>query len=336
MTTDSGRSGAVSAGSAKSGPAREFRFLQADVFTDRVFAGNPLAIVPDADGLSDGEMQRIATEMNLSETAFVLRPTEVQALCRLRIFTPRTELPLAGHPVVGTFFILARRGEIGLGEALASLGTGVHRIHQECGAGVLPVDIRVRDGKVEQVVMTQAPPRFFGVATDRAALARCLGLPRDEVVPGGAPAQVVSTALPQLMVPVRSLRSVERLELDPVATRGLLHREDIGSDCMMVFSTETVDSDSAAHARMFAPGLGVTEDPATGSAAGALGAWLVRHGQAGDRGANPVRLVIEQGYEMGRPSEIHVEVDHEDGEPVEVRVGGEAVEVAEGVLRLPA
>ncbi len=313
---------------------REFRFLQADVFTDRVFAGNPLAIVPDADGLSDEEMQRIATEMNLSETAFVVRPTDVHALCRLRIFTPTTELPLAGHPVVGTFFILARRGELGLGEALGSLGDGIHRIRQECGAGILPVDIRVRAGEVEQVVMTQAPPRFFARATDRAALAGCLGLPPDEIAPG-APAQVVSTALPQLMVPVRSLRSVERLELDPVAARALLHREHIGSDCMMVFSTETVHEGSSAHARMFAPGLGVTEDPATGSAAGALGAWLVRHGEARDAASNPVGLVIEQGYEMGRPSEIHVEVDHEDGEPVEVRVGGEAVEVAEGVLRLP-
>lgn len=313
---------------------REFRFLQADVFTDRVFAGNPLAIVPDADGLSDEEMQQIATEMNLSETAFVVRPTNVHALCRLRIFTPTTELPLAGHPVVGTFFILAARGELGLGEALGSLGDGIHRIRQECGAGILPVDIRVRGGEVEQVVMTQAPPRFFARATDRAALAGCLGLPPHEIAPG-PPAQVVSTALPQLMVPVRSLRSVERLELDPVAARALLHREPIESDCMMVFSTETVHEGSSAHARMFAPGLGVTEDPATGSAAGALGAWLVRHGEAGGRASNPVRLVIEQGYEMGRPSEIHVEVDHVDGEPVEVRVGGEAVEVAEGVLRLP-
>ncbi len=311
---------------------REFRFLQSDVFTDRAFTGNPLAILPEADGLSDEDMQRIAAEMNLSETAFVLRPTEVQALCRLRIFTPTTELPLAGHPVVGTFFTLARRGELGLGEVLASLGTGVHRIHQECGAGVLPVDIRVRDGVVEQVVMTQASPRFFGRLDDRDALAACLGLPPDEVVPGPAPAQVVSTAIPQLMVPVRSLRSVERLELDPVAARALLHRDDVGSDCLMIFSTECVRETSAAHARMFAPGLGVTEDPATGSAAGALGAWLVRHGEPD---ASPARMVIEQGYEMGRPSAIHVEVDHDGGRPTEVRVGGEAVEVAEGVLRIP-
>ena len=116
---------------------REYRFLQADVFTDQAFAGNPLAIVTDAEGLSGEDMQRIAAEMNLSETAFVLPPTDVQALCRLRIFTPNTELPLAGHPVVGTFFVLARRGELGLGEKLRNLGTGVHRIHQECGAGVL-------------------------------------------------------------------------------------------------------------------------------------------------------------------------------------------------------
>ena len=163
---------------------REYRFLQADVFTDRAFAGNPLAIVTGAEGLSGEEMQRIAAEMNLSETAFVLPPTAVQALCRLRIFTPNTELPLAGHPVVGTFFVLARRGELGLGEALRNLGTGVHRIHQECGAGVLPVDIRVSGGEVEQVVMTQAPPRFFAEFTDRSSLAR---LPRESAPTNSCP-----------------------------------------------------------------------------------------------------------------------------------------------------
>ena len=314
---------------------REYRFLQADVFTDRAFAGNPLAIVTGADGLSGEEMQRIAAEMNLSETAFVLRPTDVQALCRLRIFTPNTELPLAGHPVVGTFFVLSRRGELGLGQALKKLGTGIHRIHQECGAGVLPVDIRVSRGEVEQVVMTQAPPRFFAEFADRAALAACLGIGADELLPDDRPAQVVSTALPQLMVPVRSLRSIEKLELDPMAAQALLNREEIGSDCMMVFSTQCVDDENSAHARMFAPGLGVVEDPATGSAAGALGAWLVRHRLVGDGERDPVRMVIEQGYEMGRPSSIHVEVERENGRPSLVRVGGQAVEVAEGVLRVP-
>ena len=317
---------------------REYRFLQTDVFTDQVFAGNPLAVFPEAEGLSGEEMQRIAAEMNLSETAFVLPPTDVKALCRLRIFTPNSELPLAGHPVVGTFFALARRGGLGLGERLRRLGNGSLRIYQECGAGVLPVDIRMRDGEVEQVVMTQSPPRFFGKCDDREALAACLGLGQDEVAPeAGPPAQVVSTALPQLMVPVRSLRSIERLECDPAATRALLAREEVGSDCMMVFSTRCVHDASAAHARMFAPGLGVHEDPATGSAAGALGAWLVRYGQAGPAGMDSVRLTIEQGFEMGRPSLIHVEVERSgDGRPSVVRVGGQAVEVAEGVLRIPS
>lgn len=314
---------------------RRYRFLQADVFTDRVFTGNPLAVFPEAEGLSGEEMQRIAAEMNLSETAFVLPPTDVRALLRLRIFTPTTELPLAGHPVVGTVFVLAARGEFGLDAALSQVGDGVHRIHQECGAGVLPVDLRVRGGRVEQVVMTQSPPRFFGECADRAALAACLGAGADEVLPGEAPAQVVSTALPQLMVPVRSLRTIERIELDPAAARSLLNREEIGSDCLMVFSTECVNRESAAHARMFAPGLGVGEDPATGSAAGALGAWLVRHRRVAFEEGTPVRLTIEQGYEMGRPSTISVEVEHEAGIPTVVRVGGQAVEVAEGSLQIP-
>ena len=138
-----------------------------------------------------------------------------------------------------------------------------------------------------------------------------------------------------MLVPVRSLRSIEKLELDAMAAQALLNREEIGSDCMMVFSTQCIDEENAAHARMFAPGLGVTEDPATGSAAGALGAWLVRHGLVKDGDRDPVRLVIEQGYEIGRPSSIHVEVERENGQPSLVRVGGQAIEVAEGVLRIP-
>ena len=297
---------------------------------------NPLAIVPDADGLSSEEMQRIAAEMNLSETAFTLRPTDVQALCRLRIFTPTAELPLAGHPVVGAFFVLAKRGELGLGEALRQLGTGVLRIHQECGAGVLPVDIRVADGEVEQVVMTQAPPRFFSEFTGREALAACLGLGPEELLPNDTPAQVVSTAIPQLMVPVRSLRSVERIQLDPVATRALLNDEAISSDCMMVFSTETVRDESAAHARMFAPGLGVTEDAATGSAAGRA-RRLAGPARAGrQRRSRPGSARRRTGL-RDRPPERDPCRGRagENGRPSLVRVGGQAVEVAEGVLRIP-
>ncbi|MGH9324057.1 MAG: PhzF family phenazine biosynthesis protein [Vicinamibacteria bacterium] len=301
---------------------REYRFFQADVFTDRAFTGNPLAIFPDAEGLTAEEMQSIAREMNLSETTFVLPATDLKARFRLRIFTPTSELPLAGHPVVGTCFILAERGLIPLEE-------GTNRIHQECKAGVLPVDIVMSGGKVEEVVMTQSPPRFFDEYDKRSLLATAVGLSEGELLPDDLPAQVVSTAVPQLMVPARSLNQLGRIELDLVAMRQVLRETE--SDCFMIFTRECVHPEATVHARMFAPGLGVVEDPATGSASGALGAYLVKRRLVEARPT--ARILVEQGYEMGRPSAIHVEVDADESGPREVRVGGKAIEVAEGTLR---
>jgi trans-2,3-dihydro-3-hydroxyanthranilate isomerase len=300
----------------------DYEFIQADVFTDQPFTGNPLAIFPEAEGLSSEEMQAIAQEMNLSETTFVLPATNVKAKCKLRIFTPSSELPLAGHPVVGTFFILAQRGIIPIEE-------GSNRIYQECQAGVLPVDIHVKDGNVERVVMTQSPPRFFDEYTDRKLLADCVGLPDNQLLPGNLPAQVVSTAVPQLMVPARSLSHLAKIELDLGAMRRVLR--ETNSDSFLIFTRECVTEEGTAHARMFAPTLGVVEDPATGSASGALGAYLVRRGLV-EIGPT-TSILVEQGYEMGRPSAIHVEVDSDDNGPIEVRVGGQAVEIAEGRLR---
>jgi trans-2,3-dihydro-3-hydroxyanthranilate isomerase len=301
---------------------REYRFFQADVFTDRAFAGNPLAILPEADGLTTEEMQSIAKEMNLSETTFVLPARDPKARFRLRIFTPAAELPLAGHPVVGTCFLLAERGMIPLEE-------GTNRIYQECGAGVLPVDIVVSRGKVDRAVMTQAPPQFFDECADRDLLAAAVGLPPDQLLPDGLPAQVVSTALPQLIVPARSLAPFGRIELDLVALRRVF--SEVHSDCFMIFTRECRTPEGTVHARMFAPTVGVAEDPATGSAAGALGAYLVQRGLV--KAEPTARIVVEQGYEMGRPSTIYVEVDSDGSGPVAVRVAGKAVEVAEGKLR---
>jgi trans-2,3-dihydro-3-hydroxyanthranilate isomerase len=300
---------------------KKIPFIQADVFTDRAFTGNPLAVIPDGSELSADEMQAIAKEMNLSETTFVLPPTDHKAQFRLRIFTPAAEVPLAGHPVVGTFFVLAQRGKIPLEE-------GSNRIFQQCGAGTLPVDIHVRDGRVDRVVMTQAPPQFLKEFTDRKRLADSVGLAEERLLPDGLPGQVVSTALPQLMVPASSLEDLESIELNLVTMRKIF--TELETDCFMIFTRETIHAESTVHARMFAPFLGVTEDPATGSASGALGAYLVRHSLVEPQPT--AHILVEQGYEMGRPSAIFVEVDGEPGNPTEVRVGGKAVEVAEGVL----
>lgn len=303
--------------------SKEVRFIQADVFTDRPFAGNPLAIVPDGSSLTTREMQAIAREMNLSETTFVLPAEDASAAFRLRIFTPVAELPLAGHPVVGTCFILAQRGRMKLNE-------GTNRIFQECGAGVLPVDIHVRKGKVARAYMTQKRPEFLKSTTDRALLATAVGLEEDRLLPDGLPAEVVSTAIPQLMVPAQGLKDLEEIEIDHAALRKVY--DVMETQCFLIFTRQTVHPNSTVHARMFAPTLGVLEDPATGSAAGALGAYLVRHGVL--EAHTTTHLIVEQGHEMGRPSTIYVEVDKgTDGGPGEVRVGGQAVEVAEGILR---
>ena len=223
---------------------REYPFFQADVFTDRPFTGNPLAIFPEAEGLSSEDMQSIAKEMNLSETTFVLPATDLKAQLRLRIFTPTSELPLAGHPVVGTCFVLAKRGILEVAE-------GSNRIFQECQAGVLPVDIVVKDGQVDLVTMTQSPPRFFDEYTDRKLLADAVGLSEDQLLPDDLPAQVVSTAVPQLMVPARSLRHLDKIELDLVAMRKVL--AETQTDSFMIFTRECIHPESTVHARMFAP-----------------------------------------------------------------------------------
>jgi trans-2,3-dihydro-3-hydroxyanthranilate isomerase len=300
-------------------------FVQLDVFTRQPLAGNPLAVFPDGTGLDAGTMQALAREMNLSETTFVLPSTS--ATRHIRFFTPSAEIPLAGHPTIGTWWMLAESGVVPIKP------TGVTRVTQETGAGVLPVDIQAENGKVTRVVMTQAEPQFGDPVTPGARLAKALGggvglLPRQP-----AP-QVVSTALPQLMVPIKSLAKLRALPSGGAGMGLTSVLRALGSDCAMCYTLETERPDANVHCRMFAPGLGVVEDPATGSAAGALGCYLVWHGQVRPHDG-VARIVIEQGIEIGRPSLIHVEVAvGNGGEITAVRVGGEAVTVITGEVQL--
>jgi trans-2,3-dihydro-3-hydroxyanthranilate isomerase len=305
---------------------KEYGFVQVDVFTDRPFGGNPLAVFPEAEGLTAVEMQCLAREMNLSETAFVLPPQSPEADFKVRIFTPAAELPFAGHPVVGTHWVLAHLGRVELHEP-------VTKVRFELGVGVLPADLQVVDGHVEQVVMTQGRPVFLKVVGEVDQLAMGLGLMPEAITQTGLSVQVVSTGVPQMMVPVRSLAEVQSLgadRLNVAALNQVCRAAD--TQCVMVFTCETERPESAVHVRLFAPLLGVPEDPATGSANGALGAYLVHHRVV------PVtdpttRLVSEQGSEIGRPSRLHVEVDCLGGEISAVRVGGQVAMVAEGVVR---
>jgi len=305
---------------------KEYRFIQVDVFTDEPFGGNPLAVFPDAAGLTTEDMQRLAREMNLSETTFVLPPQAPGADFKVRIFTPADELPFADHPVVGTHWVLAHLGRVELREP-------VTEVRFELGVGVLPADLHVAGGRVERVVMTQGRPAFHAVLEDVTDLAAGLGLPAEAIVGTGLPVQVVSTGLPQMMVPVRSLAEVRRLDAGQLNVAALDRAcRAVDTQGVMVFTLETERPEADVHVRMFAPSLGVPEDPATGSANGGLGAYLVHHRAVPIAGPT-VQVVSEQGAELGRPSTVYVEVDHTDGAPTAVRVGGGVVPVIEGVVR---
>ncbi|HEV7474397.1 MAG TPA: PhzF family phenazine biosynthesis protein [Pyrinomonadaceae bacterium] len=328
-----------------------YRFIQVDVFTEEPFAGNSLAVFPEAEGLSDDEMMKIAREMNLSETVFVLKPESKQqtgnskqpaesgtatdvtqaasaVLRRLRIFTPAREIPFAGHPIVGTWNVLAREGIVPLPES----GNGWTRIHHEVGIGILPVDIEFKDGGPVQVVMTQGKFEIKGELYDQqeqAELARALGLATEDL-DETLPIQITSTGLPFLVVPIRALADLGRCRVNAALLAEIYQRN--GATGCEAFTRETREiGDARAHVRMFAPGDNIAEDPATGSAAGALGAYLVHHGaSAAEPVDGRVRFVIEQGDFMHRPSRIRIEVKGKAGAIEEVRVGGPSVVVAKG------
>lgn len=300
------------------------KFYQADVFTSEPFGGNPVAVIPDADGLSDDQLQQIAREMNLSETVFVFPPTDKAAVVRLRIFTPTQEIPFAGHPVLGTFFILAELGIIHAKDP-------VTRLMQECNIGLFPVELHTDGGHVERVVMTQPKPEFLGPVEETEDLykvAGALGLSKHVIADMKWPIEVVSTGLPVMIVPVRTLTAVRSIRPDASAITDVCRR--FGANGIMVFTTVTVEPTATVHTRMFAPSIGILEDPATGSASGALGAYLVQNGVVDV--APTTEIITEQGYEIDRPSCIYVHVDSDDDIIQTVKVGGQCVRVIEGTL----
>jgi trans-2,3-dihydro-3-hydroxyanthranilate isomerase len=303
---------------------RSLKFYQADVFTGDAFGGNPVAVFPNAHGLSDYQLQQIAREMNLSETVFVLPPTDQAAVVRLRIFTPTQELPFAGHPVLGTFYVLAQLG-------LVAATDGITRVMQECNIGLFPVELHAHEGELTRVVMTQPKPEFLGPVDemeDVYTIAGALGLPKYAITDMKWPIEVVSTGLPVLIVPVRSLTAVRSIQPDASAIMDVCNR--FGANGIMVFTTVTVEPSATVHARMFAPSIGILEDPATGSASGALGAYLVQNGVV--EVAPTTDIVVEQGFEIERPSQILVRVESDDDIIKTVKVGGQCVMVVEGTL----
>jgi len=288
------------------------RIYQLDVFTNTPYAGNQLAVITDGDGLSTARMQAIALEMNLSETVFVQKPTNNKALARLRIFTTMRELPLAGHPVIGTWYLLAELGVVPAQE-------GAVHVWQQTGAGTLPVEIAFHNGRPYQVTMTQKPAKFRAARLNPTRLARSLGLsPRD--FDSSLPLEYVSTGVFNLMVPLRKRSALPRILMDIYALKKLLSHHGVVAYCF------ALGRPGKAFARGMIP-WELQEDPATGSAAGSLGAYLVHHGKLKEG----KRLEILQGVEMGRPSHITVLV-HSDRGKLVPRVSGSAVRILEGVI----
>jgi trans-2,3-dihydro-3-hydroxyanthranilate isomerase len=295
---------------------RHYTVVQVDAFTTQPLQGNPCAVLSDARGLTDAEMQSIAREMNLSETAFVF-PSD-KADFRFRYFTPATEIPLAGHPTISTAHVLVEEGRVPLKDGKATFT-------MELNVGVLPVEIAGREGNVTHMVMTQKKPTF-GRTFEHAQVATVFGLSTDDLDPRFPP-QVVSTGTPQLMTLVKSLDVLRRIHADPHALKEFSRRGEFFS--AHLFCLGGISSNADTHARHYAPEAGISEDPFTGSASGGMGAYIVHHG------IKPgTRFHIEQGHLCGRPGEGDVEVIGPRDDIQTVKVGGPAITIMRGELLL--
>jgi trans-2,3-dihydro-3-hydroxyanthranilate isomerase len=280
-------------------------YLHYDVFTGEALVGNQLAVFTDGRGLDTSKMQRLAREMNFSESTFILPPERSDTDIRMRIFTPMNEMPMAGHPTIGSTFALAYSGVIRPGTARFVFGLNI---------GPVPVDLEWNGDGLRFAWMTQSTPAFGRIIDDRAAVAATLGLAADDLAPN-LPVQEISCGVPFLFVPIRDRRAVDRAMSDAAAFRRFMSPAG---------SAETV------YSRMFAPEFGIVEDPATGGASGPLGCYLVHYGLV--EGGAAQRMISLQGAAMGRSSRIHIAIDGNPDEIRRVRVGGQAVLVGRGEL----
>jgi trans-2,3-dihydro-3-hydroxyanthranilate isomerase len=298
------------------------RYFHLDVFTEQPLAGNQLAVFLDAEDLVDREMQRIANEMAFPETTFVLSPETPGTDVRVRIFTPLRELPMAGHPTIGTTFALAGAGRLPASSPAVVLGLGV---------GPTPVKLEWGPAGLRFAWMKQSLPVFGAVIADKAGVAAALGLQLEGVAGGELPVQVASSGVPFLYVPLRSRQAVDAASLDRAALCALLRAANVEELPVFVFSVAPADDDASAYSRMFAPGFGIAEDPATGGASGPLAAYLLKYSVVPARAAPP--LVNLQGVRLGRPSRMHISLNYRERALDEIWVGGQAVVVGEGTLR---
>lgn len=299
------------------------RFITTDVFTSRPFTGNQLAVIPDARGIPEELLLPITREFNYSETAFVYPPDNPAHTRRVRIFTPGGEVPFAGHPTIGAAVVLALLGEIPL--------TGDEtRIVLEEKVGPVPVTIRARGGVAAAAQLTVAKlPEVGPPPPARTTLAEILSLEPAQLLGGPNGPQAVSCGLPFLIVPVKDRAAVAAAHVRMELWESTLKR--YWAPDIMVVARDPELEHSDLRARVFVPGLSVPEDPATGSCAAALAGYLAAR-EAAPTGT--FRWVMEQGFEMGRPSILELEADKRDGAIAAVRVAGEAVLVCEGAMEV--
>jgi trans-2,3-dihydro-3-hydroxyanthranilate isomerase len=290
-----------------------YRIVYVDAFTTIQFQGNPCAVVPEADGLSEQQMQLIAREANQPETAFVTSSSKADF--RVHYFTPHHRIPFAGHPTIATGYLLARDGRIERGNPAV--------VHFEFDIGPLPVEVYFTESaKPERVVMSQPEP-VFGPEVDAREVGPCFFLEPTQLM-RGMPAQVISTGVPFLIVPVRDLETLKNIEMDRPRLRELLETYDAAA--AFLFCLDGFDEAADTHARFFNPD-GTMEDPFTGSASGCMGTYVVHRGLK----PGPI-LQIEQGHIMGRPGTGVLEVERKGDRITGIRLGGSAVVTVEGTV----
>ena len=283
-------------------------FYQVDVFSSELFGGNPLAVFLRGEDFKERHLQQVAREMNLSETTFIFPSSHPDADFDVRIFTPEKEIPFAGHPTLGTAFVLRHVNRV---------SSSQNQIRLNFKSGVTTVNLEP-DGKI---YMEQPSGKILNTISNTEDVVKALGLTENNIDPS-LPVQIASTGFPALLVPINSLRSIQRIVLNYSLLKALL--EEFNIDMIYPFTRETCEEKNSIHARGFAPFIGINEDPATGSVAGALGYYLYK------KYSEEREWVIEQGYEMKRPGNIFVEI----GESTAIRVGGNARLVFEGNLYL--
>jgi len=295
------------------------RYLHLDVFTSNRLEGNQLAVFPDPPALETDLMQRIAAEMAFSESTFIYPPSG-KGNARMRIFTPAEELPMAGHPTIGSTFALAADGRIPRGQ---------EKFVFELGVGPIDVSLEWGDHGLSFAWMTQLLPAFGPKLPNRDDLAAALGVESADL-DGDHPAEVVSCGVPFLFQPLRSRSSVDKVAIDRRAFTRVFAAAGVDELPIFVFTTEKGEGDETVYSRMLAPGFGIAEDPATGGASGPLGCYLLQHGMVD--AARAQQIVSLQGAQMRRPSRIHISIDSDAGRITRVRVGGESVMVGRGEI----